>query len=79
MYGDSSLTHDNSNADKYGGESSNAQFEGAPLLHKLAVLSPEAFEAVAAVARLAVCAASSVSAWKVQALVLVHASLVVRC
>lgn len=71
------LTHNDKEADEYGGERAHAELERAALLHQLAVLAPEALGAVAAVAGLAVAAAASVAAREVQALVLVHAPLAV--
>lgn len=69
------LTHYNEKADEDGRQRAHAELERAALLDQLAVLAPEPFRAVAAVAGLAVHARAPVAAGEVETLVLVYATL----
>lgn len=71
------LTHDNEEADEDGGQRAHAELQRSPLLHELAILAPEPFGAVAAVAGLAVHARPAVPAREVKAFVLVYATFTV--
>lgn len=72
------LTHNNEEADEDRRERAHAELERAAFLYEFAVLAPEPFGAVAAVARLAVHARAAIAAREVQTLVLVYTSLAVR-